>query len=87
MGTEVINNEDLEMFRQRLLADIQALISVNEIPSKEWLRSIDVRKLLKISPGTLQSLRITGRLPFSKINGIHFYKRSDIENMLSKNNK
>jgi len=48
----------------------------------EWLRCSDVRKLLKISTGTIQNLRISGKLKSNKVGGIHFYKRSDVEKMI-----
>jgi len=32
-----------------------------------------VRKLLGVSNGTLQTLRVNGSLPFSKIGGLYFY--------------
>jgi hypothetical protein len=37
--------------------------------SKQWLKSVDVRKMLNISPGTLQNLRINGTLRYTKIGG------------------
>jgi len=42
-----------------------------------------VKKLLGISPGTLQNLRINGTLPFTKIGGVILYDYEDIQKMLS----
>lgn len=50
---------------------------------KPWLRSHEVRKLLKISHGTLQHLRDSGQLKFSKVGGIFFYEVRDIEEMMA----
>jgi hypothetical protein len=47
------------------------------------MRSADVRKLLNISPGTLQNLRINGTLTFSKVGGRMFYKPQDVDKMLA----
>ena len=83
MPIEVITKDDLEAFRQTLLNDIRELLANNKPQTKEWLRCADVRKLLKVSTGTVQNLRITGKLKSQKIGGIHFYKMSDIQNMLA----
>jgi hypothetical protein len=82
MGVEVVTKEDLQAFRQQLLNDLKTLLSFKTSENNEWLRSSEVRKLLKISPGTLQNLRITGRLKPVKIGGIFFYKSTDIDNLL-----
>jgi hypothetical protein len=83
MSAEIITKEDLEHFRIRLLNDIKQLqiVSTASPPRKEWLKASEVRKLLNISAGTLQNLRITGKLKSSKLGGIHFYKQCDIEKM------
>ena len=44
----------------------------------------EVRKLLNISPGTLQTLRINGTLPYTKIGGTMYYNLKDIEKLLNK---
>ena len=54
-------------------------------PNSNWLDGQDVRLMLKISKRTLQSLRDCGSLPFTKINGKFYYKRSDIEALLESN--
>lgn len=82
MSQEIITKEDLELFRQALLDDIKLLIRPIEKDNEEWLRCSDVRKLLKISTGTIQNLRISGKLKSNKVGGIHLYKRSDVENMI-----
>ena len=50
--------------------------------TKQWLKSSEVRKMLGISHGTLQNLRITRSLPYTKLGGIMFYKSEDIEKIL-----
>ena len=83
MMIEVITKEDLHFFRIQLLRDIEQLLTVkNSNMDGEWLRSSDVRKLLKISHGTLQNLRIGGRLKPTKINGTYFYRNSEVRRLL-----
>jgi hypothetical protein len=82
MNVELITSEDLKQFKNEMLSEIKQLISKPQGQSKQWLKSNDVRRLLKISPGTLQNLRINGKLCFTKIGGIIYYKLDDINRLL-----
>jgi len=84
MSVEVITKEDLQAFRQDLLNDIKSLLGKNIQQGKEWLKAAEVRKLLKISAGTLLTLRATGKLHYSKIGGTYYYRYEDIQRMLAK---
>ena len=82
MAAEIITKEDLNEFRERLLDDIKNLLGkVGEEP-KKWLKSYQVKNMLRISPGTLQNLRVNGTLGFTKIGGIIYYKYEDIIKMM-----
>jgi len=83
MAVEIITKDDLEAFRQTLLNDLAALLANRKTETKEWLRCSDVRKMLKVSTGTVQNLRISGKLKSQKIGGIHFYNITDIQEMLN----
>lgn len=87
MSVEVVTKEDLQAFRLQLISDIKELFLPKHSTTKDWLRSSEVRKLLNISPGTLQSFRVNGKLKPSKIGGIHFYRYTDIEKLLDPNNE
>ena len=52
---------------------------------KKWLRSKEVRKMLNISSGTLQNMRIQGHIPFTKLGGTLFYDYDKINNILNEN--
>ncbi len=68
---DLITKQDLEKFRADLLQDIKELLAPKlSAANKQWLRSAEVRKLMNISPGTLQNLRINGLLPYSRVGGI-----------------
>jgi hypothetical protein len=84
MTYEIITLEDLEKFRLQLLEDLTRILSGTFQPSvsKEWLRSSEVRKMLGISNGTLQNLRIKNILPHSKIGGLLYYRYQDIQKLL-----
>lgn len=82
LNHQVVTKRDLLNASNIILAELKELLSVNEKPS-EWLRSSEVRKLLKISPGTLQNLRINGTLQYNRIGGIIYYKYDEIQKMLN----
>jgi hypothetical protein len=84
MEIDHITRKDLQLFKEELLGEIRNLLGKKAVSTQlpEWLKSADVRKILKISPGTLQNLRITGALPFKKIGGTMYYRREDISKML-----
>ncbi|TGD59261.1 helix-turn-helix domain-containing protein [Flavobacterium humi] len=83
MVIDLITREDLNEFRNLLLNDLKQLIKPQSQQGKQWLKSYEVRKMLNISAGTLQNLRINGTLAFTKIGGLMFYKYSDIEKILN----
>ena len=85
MAIEVITREDLNEFRTLLLSDLNTMFNSKPQQQKQWLKSNEVRKLLNISSGTLQNLRINGTLTYTKIGGILFYASSDLDKLLEVN--
>jgi hypothetical protein len=79
---EMITREDLKQFKSELLEEIKQIMKPGQGQSKQWLKSVDVRKMLNISPGTLQNLRINGTLRYTKIGGMMYYKLEDIHKVL-----
>ncbi|WP_457269544.1 helix-turn-helix domain-containing protein [Pedobacter sp. UYEF25] len=86
MNLEIITKEDLKQLKIEMLNEIRQLIKPEHRQDKQWLKSADVRKLLSVSPGTLQNLRINGTLRFSKIGGMMYYKMADITRLLEGGN-
>ena len=84
---ELITKEDLKQFKSELLTEIKAILQPEQGQSKKWLKSIEVRKMLNISPGTLQNLRINGTLSYSKMGSIMYYKLEDINKILEGNQR
>jgi hypothetical protein len=84
MAAEIITKEDLEEFRKTIISEIAELLNgKNHSTSAKWLKSYQVKNLLRISPGTLQNLRVNGSLPFTKIGGIIYYKFEDVQKLLN----
>lgn len=83
MKMDIITMEDLRQFKTDFLEEMKGIIGQKkESQNKQWLRSSEVRKMLNISPGTLQNLRINGTLPFRKIGGSMFYNKSEIDQIM-----
>ncbi|WP_140487376.1 helix-turn-helix domain-containing protein [Flavobacterium sp. GSA192] len=85
MAIEVITREDLNEFRSLLLNDLKEILQSKPEQTKQWLKSNEVRKLLNISPGTLQNLRINGTITYTKIGGILYYSSEDLDKLLEAN--
>ncbi|WGQ10832.1 helix-turn-helix domain-containing protein [Pedobacter gandavensis] len=83
MKIDIITIEDLEQFKMDLMQEIKSVLDYKNLSqNKEWLRSCEVKNMLKISGGTLQNLRINGTLPFKKIGGTMYYNKFVIEKLL-----
>ena len=86
MPAQILTTDDLREFKIDMINEIKKLLYQNGVqPVKKYLKSAEVRKLLEISPGTLQNMRVNGSLPFTKIGGIIFYDSEDIQKMLTTN--
>ncbi|MDP1728503.1 MAG: helix-turn-helix domain-containing protein [Bacteroidota bacterium] len=84
MQIDFITRADLLEFRNQLLTELKAIIISNEKPEPgQYLKSGQVRKILNISAGTLQNLRITGKLHPTKIAGTLYYSLDEIQSLLS----
>ena len=83
MPAEIVTTDDLREFKVELFRELRKmLLEHHGQPAKKWLKSGEIRKLLGISPGTLQNLRVNGTLPFTKIGGVLFYDFEDVRKML-----
>jgi hypothetical protein len=87
MNVELITREDLREFKNELLNELKQIMQPGQGQSKKWLKSSEVRKMLNISPGTLQNLRINGTLRFTKIGSIMYYKLEDLNKVLEDNGR
>ena len=84
-----LNNE----FKSNLLEELKAVLELKdknmllEMEGKRFLKSYQVERMLGISSGTLQNLRINKTLPFSKIGGTIFYEIDDIQKLIRENKR
>jgi hypothetical protein len=82
-ASQLITIDDLNEFRKQLLEELLAILK-SLVPNtpKKWMKSHEVRRLLKISPGTLQTLKSDGILPFTKMRGAHYFDYEEIQQIL-----
>lgn len=83
----MVTKDDLKQFRMLLLHDIGNLIKETSDSSdktvNEWMRSKTIRRIMDISPATLQNLRISGKIRFKKIMGSYYYNGLDLEKLFN----
>lgn len=83
MSAEIITTDDLHLFKIELLDEFKKIIEESSgLKKKKWLKMRDVQSLLGISYNTLNSYRISGKLPFTKLGGIIYFDYEDIVKMM-----
>ena len=85
MGETVATLEDIRRMKNEIILAIKEISFSNSTSEKKWIRSKEVREILSISSSTLQTMRIRGEIPFSKISGIIYYPVEGIQKLLNKN--
>lgn len=88
MEISIVTPDDLNEFKSELFKKIESLIEnqpEKKEPEKELIKSHNVERMLGISSGTLQNLRINGTIPYSKIGGIIFYDKAEILDVIERN--
>jgi len=80
---QLLTQADLITFQEEMLNEFKRIIRecIGQ-PGKKWLKSTEVKKLLGISHGFLQTLRDSGTLPFTKLGGSIYYDYEDIASMM-----
>jgi hypothetical protein len=78
MAIELLTKDDLHQFKQELINEIKKIFPEAETTRKKWLKSDEVRKLLRVSHGTLQTLRNNRTLHFTKVGSIIYYNYEEI---------
>lgn len=82
---QLVTLSDLRDVRDELLAELRKARGIpTDKRCKKWLKSSEVRKLLSISPGKLQTIRATRQLAFIRLGGVIYYDRDDIDRMIQK---
>ena len=84
--SEQVTKEDLRLLSLMIIDEIRKLRpEIRKDDEVEWLKSRASRKMLTISAGSLQTLRITGKVRFRKILGSYYYNRADLLQLFNGN--
>lgn len=84
MKIDIITLQHLEELKKQIVEEIKTVISYRP-DEKEWLKSKEVKKALGCSEGTLNNLRASGALPFSKIAGTIYIRKVDLQRLFEEN--
>jgi Helix-turn-helix domain len=77
---EIVTKDDLRQFKDEILSELQLILKEGNPGQKPFLKSKEVMEMLGCSESKLASLRVSGQLPCSKIQGTYYYK---IDNILA----
>jgi len=82
--SDLTTKHDLVDLEERLIERLKEINS-DQAPVKRWLRSKEIQQLLGLSSSGLQNLRVSGVIPYSRIQGSIYYNYDDITKVLEKN--
>jgi hypothetical protein len=80
---KAVTKEDLRQFSLLLLDKISTLLKESALEKTgtidpEWIKTGRVRKMLDISAGSVQNLRVTQKVRFKKVLGSYYYNKEDL---------
>jgi hypothetical protein len=83
---EIVTKEDLRQFGLQLLDKMRIIIQDTnnaqaEVLQSDWLKSRAVRKLMDMSAGSVQNLRVTQKVRCKKILGSYYYNKEDLQKL------
>jgi len=82
---DIATKGDLEELKAELLKAISKISAGSADMNKKWVKSKDVMRFLGISATSLQTLRINGTIPYTKLSGLHYYDMEDLQRIMDKN--
>ena len=84
--SEHVTKDDLRQYSLMIIDEIRKLKpEIKKDDDVEWLKSRAAKKMLTMSAGSLQNLRVTGRVRFKKVLGSYYYNRGDLEKLFTGN--
>jgi hypothetical protein len=89
---ELVTKDDLRQFGLMLTNVMRTLIvqsaEVQNIGSEsQWVKTKAVRKMLDISAGSVQNLRISQKVRFKKVLGAYYYNKEDLQKLFDDETK
>lgn len=84
--SEYVTKDDLRQYSLMIIDEIRKLKpEIKKDDEVEWLKSRAARKMLTMSAGSLQNLRVTGQVRFKKVLGSYYYNRTDLLKLFTEN--
>ncbi|QIK52922.1 helix-turn-helix domain-containing protein [Dysgonomonas sp. HDW5B] len=82
---QIVTIEDFQDFTKRVFEKLDRIEHKQQGGSDErWLKSGDVKTMLNISHGKLQTMRNNKEISYTKVGGVIFYDRNEINRILTK---
>ena len=80
---QLLTVQDFLDFRQQLINEILDLLKQKKVQAeKQWLKSFEIKKMLRVSSGKLQYLLDKGVIPFKKLGGVTYYDLDQIQELM-----
>lgn len=82
MSMQILTRDDLNHFKTELFSELRDLLKTQTPVAKRWLKTYEVKDMLGLSSGTLQTMRSNGTISYTKIGGLVFYDYDDIMKLM-----
>ena len=82
MSLEIITKTDFNAFKLELRDLILEILNNSQPFKKEILSNEELMEFLNVSSSTLRKYRISGKLTYSKVDGLIYYEYKDIQNFI-----
>ena len=82
MSLEIITKTDFNAFKLELRDLILEILNNSRPFKKDILSNEELMELLNVSSSTLRKYRVTGKLTYSKVDGLIYYEYKDIQNFI-----
>lgn len=82
MKLDLATKEDIQVLEEKLDRVINFFTAERTSVKEEWMKSSEVKTMLKCSDASLKNYRDSGALPSSKIGGTYYYAKAEVDSML-----
>jgi len=84
--SDQVTKDDLRQFSLLIIDEVRKIVQAANEKKEEtihldWLKSRTVKKMLDMSPASMQNLRITGKVRCKKVMGSYYYNKTDLLNL------
>ncbi len=87
MDIDLVTKADILQLKNEIISLLSEALSNTSNTGRRYLKSSDVMEMLGISASSLQTLRINGSIPFTKLGGTIYYDYEEIQKILQRNKR